>query len=294
MNLKQTYNYLAALAFLLCTVAGCSNGEPSPYGGKAELVVRVFPGSLSGSGTQGSIFFAKGTQPRKYTEIWKASYDTNGDTRMNEPHYYPDDNSRIYLRGFAPEGKSFARDTVRFTIDGKTDLIASNELSGCLTDMFWQDQKEFRFSHLLSQLRFKVSCDQEAIEKGWKLVDLYVERMQSEVALSLADKKLVFSGEKGNIEVPVEPTLLGETWTDLPGRVLIQPGVRVYLTAVVADSGGRKTKLEYLPVTIHGGGSTPVGGTSYLISLMLRAEGTSLVSAGIADWIQGGNGSGVI
>lgn len=294
MNLRKTYKLSAIFALSLFIVAGCSNSEPDPYSGKSDLVLRVFPGSLSGSGTQGQLFFAKGTQQGKYTEIWKATFDKNGETHMDEPHYYPDDNSRLYLRGFAPQGKAFANDTVHFTIDGKTDLIASNELSGCLTDMFWQQQKEFRFSHLLSQLRFKVGCDKEAQEKGWKLVDLYVVRTQCEAALSLADKKLVFSGDIKDIEVPVEPTSLGETWTDLPGQVLVQPDARIYLTAIVVDSDGRQTRLEYLPVTIHGGGSTSVGGTSYFISVMLRAKGTSQVSAGIADWEQGGSGSVVV
>ena len=296
MALKTLYKQSAALALFLCTlcsVAGCSDGSPSGYTEKGDLEFHITPGSLSGTGTRGQLFFAKGTASGKYTEKWKSTVDQDGRVLLDEPKYYPEDNSRVYLRGFFPEGKSFDKGKVHYQIDGTQDLIASGEQSGCLTDVFLQKHKEFRFTHLLSQLRFKVSCDKDAIEKGWKLVNLYVERTQSEVALSLADKELIFSGEKGTMEVPVEPTPLAETWTDLSGRVLVQPGVRIFLTAVIADSGGRKTRLEYLPVTFEGG-NTPVGGTSYLISLMLGAKGTSILTGGIAEWVQGGNGSTVL
>ena len=294
MNLKTTYKPVAALALLLCTAVGCSDPSSSDDTGKGDLELHIAPGSLSGTGTRGQLFFAKGTASGKYTEKWKSTVDQNGNVLLDEPKYYPEDNSRVYLRGFFPEGKSFDKGKVHYLIDGTQDLIASGEQSGCLTDVFLQKQKEFRFTHLLSQLRFKVSGDKDAIEKGWKLVNLYVERTQSEVTLSLADRGLIFSGEKGTMEVPVEPTLLAEIWTDLPGRVLVQPGVRIFLTAVIADSGGRKTRLEFLPVTLREGGNIPVGGTSYLISLMLRAEGISILTGGIAEWVQGSGGSTVL
>lgn len=294
MNLKTTYKPVAALAFLLCTTIGCSDSSPSDYTGRGDLELHIVPGSLSGTGTQGQLFFAKGTAPGNYTEKWKATAGQSGMVLLDEPRYYPEDNSRVYLRGFSPEGKSFENGKVGYLIDGTQDLIASGEQSGCLTDMFLQKQKEFRFTHLLSQLRFEVSGDEEALERGWKLDSLYVAGLQREVSLSLSDKSLSFSGDKGDFKVPVERTPLTGGWTKLPGEVLIQPGVRIYLTAVLKDGDGRPTRQEYLPVTFREGGNTPVAGTSYLISVRIRAKGSTLLSAGIDEWIAGSSGSGVI
>lgn len=294
MNLKTTYKLIAALALLLCTAIGCSDPSPSDYTGKGDLELYISPGSLSGTGTQGQLFFAKGTASGKYTEKWKATVDQNGNVQLDEPKYYPEDNSRVYLRGFYPEGKSFADGKVGYEIDGTQDLIASGEQSGCLTDVFLQKQKGFRFTHLLSQLRFEVSGDEEALERGWKLEGLYVMRMQRAVSLSLSDNNLSFSGEKSDFKVPVELTPLTGEWTKLPGGVLIQPGVGIYLTAVIKDGNDQSTRLEYLPVTFHEAGNAPVAGTSYLISVMLRAKGTAQLSAEIAEWVQGSSGSGVV
>lgn len=294
MNLKTTYKPVAALALLLCTAVGCSDPSPSDYTGKGDLELHIAPGSLSGTGTRGQLFFAKGTASGKYTEKWKSTVDQNGNVLLDEPKYYPEDNSRVYLRGFFPEGKSFDKGKVHYLIDGTQDLIASGEQSGCLTDVFLQKHKEFRFTHLLSQLRFKVSGDEEALERGWKLEGLYVTRMQREVSLSLADNSLSFSGEKSDFEMRVELTPLTGEWAQLPGEVLIQPGVRIYLTAVIKDGNDQSTRLENLPVNFHEGGNTPVAGTSYLISVMIRARGTTQLSADIAEWVQGSSGSGVV
>lgn len=294
MNLKTTYKLVATLAVLLCATIGCSDSSPSGYTGKGDLELHIAPGSLSGTGTQGQLFFARGTASGKYTEKWKATVDQNGSVLLDEPKYYPEDNSRVYLRGFYPEGKSFDNGKVGYLIDGTQDLIASGEQSGCLTDVFLQKQKEFRFTHLLSQLRFEVSGDEEALERGWKLEGLYVTRMQREVSLSLADNSLSFSGEKSDFKLPVELTALTGGWTALPGEVLIQPGVRIYLTAVIKEGNDPSTRLEYLPVSFHEGGNTPVAGTSYLISVMIRAKGTAQLSAEIAEWVEGNSGSGVV
>lgn len=294
MNLKTTYKLLAMLALLFCTATGCSDSSPSDYMGKGDLELHIAPGSLSGTGTRGQLFFAKGTTSGNYTEKWKATVDPNGSVLFDEPKYYPEDNSWVYLRGFAPEGKSFDNGKVGYLIDGTQDLIASGEQSGCLTDVLQQKHKEFRFTHLLSQLRFEVRGDEEALERGWKLEGLYVTRMQREVSLSLDDNSLSFSGEKGDFKVPVELTPLTGGWTKLPDAVLIQPGVDVYLTAVLKDLDGRSTRLESLPVTFHEGGNTPVAGTSYFISVMIRAGSSSQLSAGIAEWIPGSSGFGVI
>lgn len=293
---------LPALAFLLwAMLAGCSDGEgrlPAEEGQK--LLLRASSEQLAGEVSfSDTVFFAKGDEPGKYMDVWKAYVKADGSTTLTEPKYYPSDDSRIYLRGFAPEGTPAGDGRIAYSIDGRQDLLITDEQSGSLTDMFWQEGKSFRFLHLLSQLRFQLRCDEAGKEKGWTLFGLAVEGIQSEAMLSLPDKALSFSGEKGTATV-LDLTSGGEClpldseWTGVEEMVMLQPGVAVSLTVVLKDRAGNLTRLERLPVSFHEADGYPAAGTSYLLSVMLRADGACSLSAQVAEWKRGNNGTGII
>lgn len=293
---------LPALTFLLWgLMAGCSDGEGRlPAGDGQKLVLRTSSQQLAGNVSfSNTVFFAKGDQPGVYTEIWKAGVKPDGTASLSEPKYYPSDDSRIYLRGFAPEGKSAGDGRIAWSIDGQQDLLVTDEQNGSLTDMFWQEKKSFRFIHLLSQLRFQLQCDEAGKEEGWKLFGLVVEGIQKEAVLSLADKGLSFSGEKGTVTV-LDRTLGGEClplnteWVDVEELVMIQPGTAVSLTVVLKDRAGNLMRFERLPVSFHEKDGYPVAGTSYLLSVVLRADGACSLSAKVAEWKRGNNGTGII
>lgn len=58
--------------------------------------------------------------------------------------------------------------------------------------MFWQESESFEFAHLLSQLRFRVCCDESGAGKGWRLTRLLAEGVQGEAVLSLKEQTLSF------------------------------------------------------------------------------------------------------
>lgn len=284
------------LGILLGGMAGCSDGDGHfPDWKGREMVLHAFSEKLAGEGSfADSVFFAKGDAPGKYTEVWKAYVKADGSAGLAEPKYYPSDNSRVFLHGFAPEGKREGDGQMAYRINGQQDIMVTEEHSGCLTDMFWLESKSFGFVHLLSQLRFRFCCDEAGAEKGWKLTRLFAEGVQCEAMLSLADNSLSFSGEKEAVEAGIEAISLGLLWGDVSGMVMIQPGVPVFLTAEVEDRAGNLTRFEHLPVTFHEEGGYPLAGTSYLISVTLRAAGGYSLSAQVAKWEKGNNGTGII
>lgn len=280
---------------------GCSGSDgqlPSPEG--RELQLRAFSEKLSGEAFfSDSVYFAKGDKPGKYTDVWKARVKADGSTSLAESKYYPSDGSLVFLRGFSPEGKQTGDGHIAYSIDGRQDLLVTDEQSGSLTDMFWQEGKSFRFTHLLTQLRFQFRCDDGGKAKGWKLFRLLAEGSQSEAVLSLEDKKLSFSGEKGTVTV-WDPTDGGEClpldtdWVDVKEMVMVQPGVAVGLTAVLKDHAGHLTRFERLPVSFHETDGYPVSGTSYLLSVVLRADSACSLSAQVTEWKRGNSGTGII
>lgn len=299
MKVVNKYILLCAwgmLGILLGGMAGCAGGDGHfPEREGREMVLHAFSEKLAvGISFADSVFFAKGNEPGKYTEVWKAYVKAGGSIGLAEPKYYPSDNSRVFLHGFAPEGRIEGDGQVVYRINGQQDILVTDEQSGCLTDMFWQEGKSFAFVHLLSQLRFRFCCDEAGAEKGWKLTRLFTEGVPSEAVLSLADNTLSFSGEKETVEVGIEAIPLDLLWGEVSGMVMIQPGVPVFLTAEVEDEAGNLTRFEHLPVIFHEEGGYPLAGTSYLLSVTLRAAGGYSLSAQVAKWEKGNNGTGII
>lgn len=291
---------LSMLTLLLLGMTGCSGEGQLPERNDQILQLYAFSEKLSGKDSfADSVFFVKGLIPAEYTEIWKAYVKADGKATLTEPRYYPSDDSRIYLRGFAPEGRLGGDGQITWSIDGKQDILVTDEQNGCLTDMFWQEKKAFVFTHLLTQLRFRFQCDTGGKEKGWKLFGLSVEGVQSEAMLSAVNKELSFSGEKGAVTV-LDRTDGGERlpldtdWVDVPEMVMIQPGVTVGLTVVLEDRRGNLTRFENLPVSFHEADGYPVAGTSYLLSVMLHGDGACSLSAQVSEWKRGNNGMGII
>ena len=292
---------LLLLSLLIWGLPGCSDsGGQLLQPGEQKLVLRAFSEKLSGEVSfADSVFFAKGNESGKYTDIWKARVKADGSTSLVEPKYYPSDNSRIYLRGFAPEGQSVGDGRIAWTIDGRQDLLVTDEQNGSLTDMFWQEGKSFRFTHLLSQLRFQFRCDEAGKEKGWKLFGLVAEGGQCDAVLSLPDKGLTFSGEQKALIVldrmaGGECLPLDTDWVDVSEMVMIQPGVAVSLTVILEDRAGNLTRFERLPVSFHETDGFPLSGTSYLLSVVLRADGACSLAAQVSEWKRGNNGTGII
>lgn len=294
------------LLYLLVGVAGCSDDGSSGQidgnrpGSKKEMILRSYAENLSGEVSlhPDSVFFVKGNESGKYQEIWKASIGKNGSTILSEPKYYPADNSSVYLRGFAPLGKLTERMTITYPMDGQQDIIVTDEQHGCLTDMFWQDTKSFQFMHLLTQLRFRLRLDEKGLADGWKLREVGIDGVKRDVALSLADKSLLFSGDSSRIIAVNRPVdmlqKLDTAWTEIPEMVMVQPAVPLSLTITLQDSLENQRHYGQLPIVFHEENNRSAPGTSYLLSVTIRTDGTTALSASVVEWKKGNNGIGVV
>lgn len=301
MNIKIKYK-LPLLAFLFLGMSGCSkdSDEAASVGSGQKQELQVSSKAMSGeTAFSGSVFFASGSETGRYSEIWKAKVGVNGRTDFSETRYYPSDDSRIYLLGFAPEGEAAGENLRKYRVDGKRDILITNEQSGSQTDMFWQTGKTFEFVHLLTQLRFRFRSNTEGVEKDWKLVSLTAEGLQQEAILSLADKTLSFTGDNKSVLVldhtpNSDREALGTDWMDITEMILIQPGAPVSLTVVVEDTAGVRTRFDNLPVSFQEEDGMSLAGTSYLISVTLRREDEASLNVAVAPWKIGAPGGGEI
>ncbi len=306
MDFKYGMLHSMMLLYLLGGAAGCSDDNNSgqvdvnrPESEK-ELILHSYAENFSGevSVYPDSVFFVKGNESGKYQEVWKAYIGKNGSTTLTAPKYYPADNSLIYLRGFVPEGRLADRMTVTYPMDGQQDIMVTEEQHGCLTDMFWQDTKSFEFVHLLTQLRFRLRLDEKGMTDGWKLRTVVIDGVKQKVTLSLADKSLLFSGDSNRIMAVNRPRdmfqKLDTAWTEIPETVMVQPGVPLSLTIMLQDSLEDQRHYRQLPIVFREENNRSAPGTSYLLSVTIRTDGTTSLSTSVVEWKKGNNGIGVI
>ena len=303
MRMKKLILRLLPLIILcVCMGTGCSaEKEDSPFSIHKEIVLQsLMNNSLEedAGSTKDSVFFAKGDKSKEYTDVWKATVKSAGRTSFAEPQYYPNDDSKVYLCGYAPEAELTDNNRVAYVLDGLKDVMVTDEKDGSLTDMFWQEEKCFEFSHLLSQLRFQVCCDAEGLLKGVCLQSIIIEGTQTEATLSLTNKSLQFKGARNSI-VGYEYSGgdrfgLDTDYVPVPNAIMIQPGVPVYLTITLQAASGGETRFEHLPVVFHEDDGLPLAGTSYLLSVKINTKGTVELSSVVTEWKKGDNGFGVI
>ena len=188
--------------------------------------------------------------------------------------------------------------TVTYPMDGQQDIMVTEEQHGCLTDMFWQDTKSFEFVHLLTQLRFRLRLDEKGMTDGWKLRTVVIDGVKQKVTLSLADKSLLFSGDSNRIMAVNRPRdmfqKLDTAWTEIPETVMVQPGVPLSLTIMLQDSLEDQRHYRQLPIVFREENNRSAPGTSYLLSVTIRTDGTTSLSTSVVEWKKGNNGIGVI
>lgn len=241
-----------------------------------------------------TIAFARGTSSGTYSEVWKAKA-TGGEAHLLKPRFYPADNSPVYLCGYypavMPDGSG-----VLFRLTGREDVLVSNEQSGCLTDMFWQESKRFSFRHLLTQLniRLRVTADYPV---GARLYRLQIDGSRRDALLDLYKRRLLFSGDTGPLAVwqsatENESLPLGTLYPDtLLPPVMAEADVPLTLSVTVRLTGGAERMYPAIPIRFQELDGLPRAGTSYTLSLTLgnAAEEISL-STSVAEWRRGNEG----
>lgn len=288
INRQTAIALLAGILFL----TGCEGESSSlPSGGEVLLQTRhdALSGDVSGKAATDTVCFAKGERTNAYSTVWKAEVKGNKTTLL-ERQYYPTDNSAVYLRGYSPAADMSAN-RVRYTLDSRQDICLTGEQSGRLSDMFWQESKCFSFTHLLTQLQFQVCCD---TEETLQLLSLQVEGSRTQGVLDLETGRILFDGETQAVEACRNTLMFGTQQVPVPGVVMVEAGVSLFLTLTVQQSDGRKIVYGHLQVSFEEADKLPKAGTSYLLSVTLHRGGGISLSPVVSEWKRGANGIGNI
>lgn len=186
--------------------------------------------------------------------------------------------------------------TVKYTLTGEEDIMATEIQTGKLTDPF----KAFTFQHLLTQLQFKCIGSADAIKKWTVITSIKVKDVSTSLTLALDKTKgatLTTDGAANQtLTVKNCPTTVSAADVENPttGYLMLYP---------VADMGTETAAIS-LEVTATYGGNPKTqtvainnidggvkAGHSHLITLTFAEDGTIAAEAGIAEW-QPGNGGG--
>lgn len=304
MNTRKRYTQNAFLLLLGVALSSCSDqpaGEPS---GNAEIRLFTEVSTPTRSGIDGfageTVAFASGSASGAYGEVWEAAVHGN-EASFVRPRYYPDNNSRVYLRGYYP-AVPLSATGVAFLINGQQDVLLSDEQNGCLTDMFWQETKRFTFSHLLTQLNIRLRVT-ESYPQGATLKRLRLSGSRTKALLNLDKGSLAFSGDAALLPVWSAPAgagaPLGTLYPDtLIGPVMAEPGVALTLEVTIGIPGEADRLYPALAIRFGEADGLPLPGTAYTVSVTLGSAGSPpegvTLSATVANWLKGNEGTGTI
>lgn len=285
------------MAILLSVLSGCTAHEASaPETVKTCIRLALDQSSSGEKETRAAvttfngetIAFAAGRFSGTYSETWEAEA-TGGEAVPLQLHYYPEDGSRLYLKGYYPSVEPVVNG-VAYHLDGSQDLLVSNEQSGSLTDMFWQESKKFTFRHLLTQLNIRVRVE-EGYPEDARLTRIQIGGSHPDVLLDLNKGALLAIGEPRILTVcePERPgALLSGSFPDtLTATALLEAGVPLTFYATVTLPDETIIEYEALPIRFVEAGGLPEAGVSYTLSVVLEAEKEKLIlSTSVTDWLE--------
>lgn len=303
-DMKTTKQYKRSVRLLLLILLTACSDHPAPDA-QSLAEIRLFtelPAS-DGSALNGlaghTVAFAAGNAAGAYSEVWEAKANGN-EAAFIPPRYYPDNNSRLHLRGYYP-AVPLGAGGVAFLLDGAQDVLVSDPQHGCLTDMFRTEAKRFTFGHLLMQLNIRLRVT-DGYPAGATLKRVRLGGSRVRALLNLDKGSLAFSGETQPLSIlkaEGEGAPLGTAWPDtLIGPVMAEPGVPLTLEVTVGIPGEADRLYPALPIRFVEADGLPKAGTAYTLSVTLGTPdippGETLLSATVAEWVKGNEGAGVI
>lgn len=189
--------------------------------------------------------------------------------------------------GWYPAAFSFFdNNKVKFALDGKKDILLSNEVTGSYTSQFTATQNTLTFTHLMTKIMVKVKAADTSAPNLWgKVTDIQVRAQPSELTVTLPAESLAW-GVYTNFSLEGFAT---KTLTDsyvACGQLFIRPvitGMGLKLTVTTEKGGDRD-------VTIIGTDSETLleSGKAYTISLDFKSTDIT-PTATISAWTAGAN-----
>ncbi|WP_244436547.1 fimbrillin family protein [Bacteroides timonensis] len=305
MNRKMRHIIYGIGLFLLLPAASCTERtlevrpDPVPIRLYAGIRTRALVDAFEAT----PVNIACGLSSGGYAERWDG-VATAGEIRLVPERYYPDDGSRLYLRGYYPPAPFAADGTLTYTLTGDEDLLLSDEQSASLSSPFTDGGAgRLMYSHLLVKLNFMIQME-DGNTSSLRVRALTLNGLASRVTLALSTGALsygssttsvvIYSAPDGSEGLPFVDDML-----QFPGYVLVQPRADFTLDMVLSIDNDRSHDLVYeaLPIIFEGG--TGEGGTAYTVHVKSPVPTFPdplpvRVIASVVPWHVGDSGSGNI
>lgn len=180
----------------------------------------------------------------------------------------------------------FASGVVTFAIDGSTDIMLTNEVTGSSSAKFNTEERAFTFAHQLTQLQLKVYAESsKAVEEWGTITSVKVKNQNSVYTVTLPDQ-VAFAGDLADLSVKDAnlPVTLpsGVAASAALGYVMIPPVASngMLTLEIITSNGGTKE------VTLTAPAEGMLASNAYVYTL--RFAQTSIDMAGKAQvgaWI---------
>ncbi|MCD8270430.1 MAG: fimbrillin family protein [Parabacteroides sp.] len=304
---------IASILLLLPALAACSDSAPSP-GQTPETMISLE--AAIGPSTRGVIgsgyaedlpvCFARqdetGVSSGSYG-VWRTCPAIRTGGQGNRPivfaeaQWYGLDGRSTHLHGYYPSGDVTAVDAqtgkVTFTIDGKTDIMAT----GCLAATAYQPVRTCTFRHLLTQVALACYSDRAEQWGAVTRIEAVDIRTAQQLDWQSETPRLAgaLDGPVGNMAVqdidglPLVQVDEGEDLPEAQGYILLpvpESGGTVQL-AVTTTKDGKGTEtatVTLVAVTVEGGFQS---GKRHVVSLFFT-DGSKIqaTSVGVKQWTE--------
>lgn len=245
--------------------------------------------------------------------------------------HWPSEGSKmLYFLGFYPGGDAWTVEetTATATVDGKSDLMITPEISGSSTSVT-SAPLSFKFIHLLTKLHVKVVGTAAAADAWGTITQIELSKAQktdpaetvtltytaeggSAVFTSTAMETIPFykasvSGTESEvvtynnevfsgIAIPATPTLVAYSLVPpVDARAGSGDEQDEYTLKITTSKGAGATGKE-VTINLRGTDSTDLvgitSGKKFDITIQFSGVGEITASATVTDWVDGGEGSG--
>lgn len=312
---KLIFSMLAMAAMVSCSNEGDPINEVNPPvdGEKVEIKINAgvvgvetkAPVTAWDTNTGTEVQFAMGTSTGSYSADWYATITGTGGTIQfkeddayaeNKSYYYDQDGTvSTFLIGFYPKATR-TNNNVVYTIPaaGSDDIMVSDEQSGNkVTTM-----PELTFSHLLTQLKFKVAA-KTGFPADYVVKSIILKGTKRTATLDLSVKTLIFTSlaEGDDITVLSNGTIsIATTAEDAGEPIMVQPEQTMTLDIVAGLSGNSNADRTYTDIAFKTAGENSQeeaakAGKAYTVALSF-SDKEVVATASLTEWDNTGTGSG--
>ena len=299
-----------ASVFLLPALAACSDGnpvqlpEPEPAV-RLEGMIGLSTRGVIGSGYEGEleVGFARQDETAASADsygawsVCKAVREGGAGSRLivfDEPQWYPPDGRMIHLHGYYPLGDGMLDlqpGKATFTVDGKTDIMAT----GCLSGSIYEPVHTCTFRHLLTQVAWACYGDRAELWGAVTKMEVVGVHTRQELDCRLESPSLADISSEGEIQdllvqdvagLTVPQVAEGEELPDPQGYILLpvspvddgtaEHPLHLQITTTKDGRGNEVETVTPVSVTVEGGFQP---GRRHVVSLFFSGNGVVRISS---------------